>query len=161
MNNPPSSILVGTDLSDCSGSAVETAVWYAKTFPETKITVVTVFDPTPFVAPVAIAGPTEMFDSAADEMKKTLESALVEVKKQFGADADRVETMVLRHHSPGDAVAELASERDADLVIVGSHGRTGLSRVLLGSVAERIVRLSHGPVLVVRPTDDKRESKPR
>lgn len=153
MNNPPSSILVGTDLSDCSGSAVETAVWYAKTFPTVKVTVVTVFDPTPFVAPVAIAGPTEMFDSAADEMRKTLESALIEVKKQFGDATERVETMVLRHHSPGDAVAELATEKGIDLVIVGSHGRTGLSRVLLGSVAERIVRLASGPVLVVRPED--------
>jgi nucleotide-binding universal stress UspA family protein len=52
---------------------------------------------------------------------------------------------------PSEEIARLASEIDADLIVVGTHGRRGLSRLLLGSVAEGIVRLGPCPVLVVRP----------
>lgn len=51
---------------------------------------------------------------------------------------------------PGREVADYAQENQADLIILPSHGRTGLSRLLIGSVAERIVRLAHCPVLVLR-----------
>lgn len=50
----------------------------------------------------------------------------------------------------GHAVADFAAEQKADLVVLPSHGRTGISRVLIGSTAERIVRLCHCPVLVLR-----------
>jgi len=53
--------------------------------------------------------------------------------------------------SAGEEIAQLASDLDADLVIVGTHGRRGVSRLVLGSVAERAVRLAPCPVLVVRP----------
>lgn len=56
----------------------------------------------------------------------------------------------VRFGNPGHEVAEYAEQIGADLIVVPSHGRTGLGRVLLGSVAERIVRLSHCPVLVLR-----------
>jgi len=52
---------------------------------------------------------------------------------------------------PSEEIARLASELDADLIVVGTHGRRGLSRLLLGSVAEGTVRLAPCPVLVVRP----------
>ena len=51
---------------------------------------------------------------------------------------------------PGREVADFAESRHADLIVLSSHGRTGLSRLLIGSVAERIVRLAHCPVLVLR-----------
>ncbi len=51
---------------------------------------------------------------------------------------------------PGQGVAEYAQQINADLVVISSHGRTGLKRLLIGSVAERVVRLSHCPVLVLR-----------
>ncbi len=51
---------------------------------------------------------------------------------------------------PGYRVADFAKRISADLIVMPSHGRTGLFHVLLGSVAERIVRLSHCPVLVLR-----------
>ncbi len=51
---------------------------------------------------------------------------------------------------PGQAITELASELKADLIVLPSHGRTGLKRLLIGSVAERVVRLAHCPVLVLR-----------
>jgi nucleotide-binding universal stress UspA family protein len=51
---------------------------------------------------------------------------------------------------PGTEIADLAKERDAGLIVISSHGRTGMNRLLLGSVAERVVRLAPCPVLVLR-----------
>jgi nucleotide-binding universal stress UspA family protein len=51
---------------------------------------------------------------------------------------------------PGHEVAEFAQREGADLIVMPSHGRRGLSRLLIGSVAERVVRLAHCPVLVLR-----------
>lgn len=51
---------------------------------------------------------------------------------------------------PADAVVRVAEEEQVDLIVLGSHGRTGLSRLLMGSVAEAIVRKAHCPVLVYK-----------
>ena len=51
---------------------------------------------------------------------------------------------------PGHAIARRAEELGADMIVLPSHGRTGLSHLLIGSVAERVVRLAHCPVLVLR-----------
>lgn len=51
---------------------------------------------------------------------------------------------------PGHVITDLASEASADLIVIPSHGRTGVKRLLLGSVAERVARLAHCPVLVLR-----------
>jgi nucleotide-binding universal stress UspA family protein len=51
---------------------------------------------------------------------------------------------------PGRVITDLAGEIEADLIVIPSHGRTGMKRLLLGSVAERVVRLAHCPVLVLR-----------
>ena len=56
----------------------------------------------------------------------------------------------VRLGDPGQVSCERAEELEAELIVVGSHGRTGLTRMLLGSVAERVVRLAHCPVLVVK-----------
>ncbi|RMF43280.1 MAG: universal stress protein [Planctomycetota bacterium] len=56
----------------------------------------------------------------------------------------------VRLGDPGKVAAQRAEELHAELVIVGSHGRTGLSRMVLGSVAERVTRLAHCPVLVIK-----------
>jgi nucleotide-binding universal stress UspA family protein len=51
---------------------------------------------------------------------------------------------------PAHGIADFAAEKKADLIVIPSHGRTGLTRLLIGSVAERVVRLAHCPVLVLR-----------
>ena len=52
--------------------------------------------------------------------------------------------------APAEEIAELASKIDADLIVLPSHGRSGLARLMIGSVAERVVRMAHCPVLVLR-----------
>lgn len=56
----------------------------------------------------------------------------------------------VRLGDPGQVSAERAEELKADLIVIGSHGRTGLTRLVLGSVAERVTRLAHCPVLVMK-----------
>ena len=58
---------------------------------------------------------------------------------------------------PGGQMTSIAKERDAGLIVISSHGHTGLSRLLLGSVAERVVRLSRCPVLVLRGGEEGSE----
>jgi nucleotide-binding universal stress UspA family protein len=57
----------------------------------------------------------------------------------------------IRHGSPATEIAQLAADLDADLVVVGSHGRHGVERLLLGSVADKVSRLARCPVWIVRP----------
>jgi universal stress protein A len=59
---------------------------------------------------------------------------------------------------PADAIVRAAEEREADLIVMGTHGRTGLQHVLLGSVAEKVVRLAPCPVLTVRHREKTRNA---
>ncbi len=65
----------------------------------------------------------------------------------------------VRLGDPGQVASDRAEELGADLIIVGSHGRTGLTRLVLGSVAERVTRLAHCPVLVVKLLPKKEEAR--
>ena len=82
----------------------------------------------------------------AERIRHALESMTEQIPEaQFG----NVQLDV-RLGDPGQVVTDLADELDAELVVLGSHGRTGLTRLVLGSVAERVTRLAHCPVLVVK-----------
>lgn len=68
----------------------------------------------------------------------------------------KVDAMALTREGPiTEAILETAKERKADLIFMGTHGRSGLARMVLGSVAESVLRQSHVPVMVVR-----RETRP-
>jgi universal stress protein A len=87
-----------------------------------------------------------------------LEARLVEeMSSQLGVIADEVRAQgvaanaVVRVGHPSSEVVEAARRDDIDFIVMGTHGRTGLMHVLLGSVAERVVRHAPCPVTVVRP----------
>ena len=73
-----------------------------------------------------------------------------------GRDGVNVERRVL-HGSPFVSIARIAKEEDVDIIVMGTHGRSGLKHILIGSVAEKVVRKSPCPVLVVRPPDARFE----
>jgi len=58
---------------------------------------------------------------------------------------------------PGNEIAAFAERLKADLIVMPSHGRSGLTRLLIGSVAERVLRLAHCPVLILRGLSGKRQ----
>ena len=66
--------------------------------------------------------------------------------------------VVVRVGLPWEEIVRLAAEERADMIVMGTRGRTGLDRLLLGSVAERVIRRAPCPVLTVRPDTDEQES---
>ncbi|MBS0205496.1 MAG: universal stress protein [Planctomycetes bacterium] len=81
-------------------------------------------------------------------MKAQVDSAEQQLIAVAGADAIRCVTVGF----PVEEIMKYAKEHDIDLLVVGTHGHTGLSHLLLGSVAEKLVRLASCPVLTVHPT---------
>lgn len=92
--------------------------------------------------------PGEMWETV-DQRTRTdhVEKAL---RKSLSDDAYTDITIEILFGDPGHAIARRAAELEADLIVLPSHGRTGLAHLLIGSVAERVVRLAHCPVLVLR-----------
>lgn len=88
-------------------------------------------------------------DFLGDRREDASEEMLEEVTDLSGADDVEFRTEI-RVGKPAREVVRFAEEHDVDQIIVGNHGRSGVSRVLLGSVAERIVRRAPVPVTVVR-----------
>lgn len=89
-----------------------------------------------------------MSEELAEQIESAARSALEAVQaraRRSGLDV----TAVLRRGSPWREIVAFAKESKADLVVMGTHGRRGLSRLLLGSVAERVIRTSPCPVLTV------------
>jgi nucleotide-binding universal stress UspA family protein len=78
-------------------------------------------------------------------------TALEQVERRTSGDAS-VETDLVEG-SPAREITNYATDNPADIVVMGTHGRSGMDRLLLGSVAERVVRSSPVPVLTVRVTD--------
>lgn len=94
--------------------------------------------------------PPEFYVQNEAESRLALQSVL---KPEWGTPASV--DHVVRWGDPVDAVVAHASEHAIDLVVIATHGRTGLSHVLLGSVAERIVRHAPCPVLTIRERSSK------
>jgi nucleotide-binding universal stress UspA family protein len=155
----PKIIVVGVDYSETSELALAHALEIACTGPRAEVHVVHVastFHPivgvehTPETMP-PVPKPDETLRELGDHVDRRLELFV----NQREASSPLPERVVLhvRYDAPAQEIAELARDFDAHLVIVGTHGRRGLSRMLLGSVAEGVVRLSPCPVLVVRPRE--------
>jgi nucleotide-binding universal stress UspA family protein len=83
---------------------------------------------------------------------KTAMEVTAKLQNVAAARGLALETMVLRG-KPDEAIVKAAQAKQADLIILGSHGRTGLRRLLMGSVAERVIGQAHCPVLVVKRQD--------
>jgi nucleotide-binding universal stress UspA family protein len=83
-----------------------------------------------------------------NDLIKAAEKRMAEQKQKLAADGSVVETVVITGR-PASAIVEQASAGTFDLIVMGTHGRTGLSHALLGSVAERVVQKAPCPVLTV------------
>jgi nucleotide-binding universal stress UspA family protein len=83
------------------------------------------------------------------KLKEKLAARLEETAQRLRARGGEIHTLLV-DGSPGREIAEVAAQRGFDLIVLATHGRTGLSRFTLGSVAERTVRSSSVPVLTLR-----------
>jgi nucleotide-binding universal stress UspA family protein len=135
------SILVATDYSRGSEHALETAVALATRF-GARLLLLHVFEDS------AYAFPFPLPDGIREAAAKHLHDAVAGLRTRM-LDVSGV----LREGLAADQICSVASDLSVDLVVVGSQGRRGLPRFVLGSVAERVVRLSTVPVLTVHPSD--------
>ncbi len=104
------------------------------------------FEAPPYFTEGMIEDLHRQFSEAAREAEHSLTSF---VNSTLGEAARSVEIRVVEG-TPGDAIQKMAADVRADLIVMGTHGRTGLDRWMLGSVAERVLRQSPVPVLTVR-----------
>ena len=141
------SIVVATDGSKYSAAAASEAIGIAKRN-NSKLTVLA-------VVPADIAMPTDIDfaalqrDKLADQDMQMAEKnakAVKEAAQKAGVDAQAF----VMSGKPADAIIEIAKDKSADLIVVGSHGRTGLDRLLMGSVTERVIVISSCAVLAVK-----------
>lgn len=139
---PP--ILVAVDYSDASRKALDAAVQLAEDLDET-IVMVHALAPLPKVRPGGRQDPISALKAeiGADEARELATTWAAQARKRVD-----VETVALEGKAV-DVVLEEARKRKATLIVVGSHGRSGIKRAVLGSVAEAIVRASKVPVVVV------------
>ncbi|MDZ7702188.1 MAG: universal stress protein [Halobacteriales archaeon] len=89
------------------------------------------------------------WEGIGDMLRDEGESAIAAIRSLAEEAGIPVETDI-REGSPSREIVRYAEEQDCDLVVMGTHGRGGIDRLLLGSVAERVVRASEVPVLTVR-----------
>jgi nucleotide-binding universal stress UspA family protein len=91
------------------------------------------------------------------QARRALERVAERVRRRFGAKV-QVEAHVLTAGSAHDAICKFARTLNADLIVIATHGRTGMPHLLLGSVAERVLRHAHRPVLSVPVSRGSRRS---
>ena len=138
-------ILVPIDGSAQSDDALEHAL---AEFGDDDITVFNVIDPVDagYSSPVAIPGGSEeWYENAKAESQALFEEAQ-EVADEYGITLDTATEL----GRPARTIVEYADDEGYDHIVMGSHGREGVSRILLGSVAETVVRRATMPVTVVR-----------
>lgn len=138
-------VLACTDFSPSSERAVHVAGEIARRF-DAWVTLVHVYDLVPGLEVLL-----EAREAHPDHSFEAVVTAKLELlRKEVLADVPAT-SKVVRDKSVVTAIVDLANSSEVDLIVLSTHGRTGVTRLLLGSVAERVVRHASAPVLVVRP----------
>jgi nucleotide-binding universal stress UspA family protein len=143
------SILVPTDFSECARHAVPFAAELARLL---GARVICLYVVEPVVQPVGWTPMAEPMPAAelGERLEETAARDLPAFSKSEEFAGLEVED-VIAHGEPAAEIVRVAEERGAGLIVISSHGRTGIGRILFGSTAESVVRHARCPVLVVKP----------
>ncbi len=139
-------ILVATDFSEIATRALAYATELAK---RTSSGLVVVYADTFLPPPIFTS---TQLESVAEGIARSKEKTRVELDKYVAAnvgDGVRYQSRVIEDY-PASGIVKTADEVDADVIVMGTHGRSGLNRMMLGSVAERVLRMTSRPLLTVR-----------
>ena len=142
-------IVVGVDLSETGDHALWHAVQLARSLPEGELHVTHVITTDPGLHDA------RKLAEIADELRPRLEELRKHVTTRCAPPAGEapfhVDTVFhIRIGKPAAAIHQVAVDVDADVIVVGTHGRSGVEKLILGSVAEELVRTARVPVLVAR-----------
>jgi nucleotide-binding universal stress UspA family protein len=141
-------ILIATDGSDLADRAASQGLELAQLL-DAKVTAVTVTEPwTAVVTGEAAFGfPRTDYEKSANETAAGILARVAEMAKAAGLQCA---TVHITDHFPDEGIIAAAKDNGSDLIVMASHGRRGIARFLLGSVASRVLALSPVPVLVCR-----------
>jgi len=147
-------ILHATDFSEHSQAALEFASSLASKLDE-ELLIAHVTYPAEFASAVEADVGVGAYPLAGAPLSKSeLEERNLALKKQLEATTPTLPDVAHRHvlleGDPADSIVELAKEMNVDQIVMGSHGRQGLSRLLMGSVAELVIRRASCPVTIVK-----------
>ena len=146
LKSKPSRILAAIDGSDVSLNAAAYAITLAKNN-NAEIIVINVVDLSSIFKMLPPDTKKQLIDIGRQEASRMLDN-VSDMAKQDGL---RIKTEIIESAIPAaDAIIKYAREKNIDLIVVGTKGRSGMSKVLLGSVASKVVTYSPCPVLVVR-----------
>jgi nucleotide-binding universal stress UspA family protein len=138
-------ILCASDLSPASEPAWVTAQRLGRLF-GAEVLLLHVIPPVPI--PMEGYFPPRLYQELVTGARREAEASLAAVVAGVAGPSPKVRSQVLEG-SPAARIVDVAAEEGADLIVVGTHGRTGLDRVLLGSVADRVLRTAKCPVVTV------------
>lgn len=142
-------IMVTTDLSAASYSAMEYASWLAK---KEKAGVI-VFYSVDNLPAVAYHTVDLTFDKFREEILSYERTRLKDLAESYKSYFPGKFQTVITEGNAAQSIVQYANEHHIDMIVMSTHGRTGLQHVLLGSVAERVVRTASCPVLTVKSTE--------
>ena len=151
---PIKKIVCPTDFSEASYEAINAAGELAFHF-GSELCVLHVVSPVPLV-PMGPEPSGFNVSSYEQELEASSKKSLEEIVNQLEWKELKVRLIVLRG-SAADEIVRVAEEEKADLIVIATHGRTGLDRLIFGSVAEKVVRLAKCPVLTVTSRPGKGE----
>ena len=140
-------ILIATDGSELAGRAVTAGFGLAKAL-GARVTVVTVTEPwsAMVIGEPALVFPLDDYEKAAAENANRILAGVAGEAREAGVACETVHASDF----PAEGIIATAKDRNCDLIVMASHGRRGLSKVILGSQASRVLALSTVPVLICR-----------
>jgi nucleotide-binding universal stress UspA family protein len=141
-------VLIATDGSELAQKAVAHGFALAKAL-EARVTVVTVTDiyPTGPYSPIPLPSMIEHYEAAAALSAANILSSVSDVATKRGVSCA---TMHVKDQTPAQGILDAARQHACDLIVIASHGRRGMARLLLGSQAQKVMTLSTLPVLICR-----------
>jgi len=140
-------ILHATDFSKSSARALNEAVKLAKQN-RAELLIVHVIEPTPYVAGEEFGG-EQIYIKLEDMNKRDAEASMAKLIQRLKKSKVKARGLLLMG-SPHDQIVKDARSKKADMIVIGTHGRTGLSKLFMGSVAGKVVSLATCPVVTVR-----------
>ena len=141
-------LLVPVDESPMSYAAAEQALSLAKDL-NCPVTIMSVIAVDPFVG-VDFYKVAPAFTDYFMQAEQNAQNRLAEIQQSFSREGISVDTKIIRGVAASEGIVQIANEIGADLIIMGSHGRTGVKKMMLGSVAQNVLTQSPVPVLIVK-----------
>jgi universal stress protein A len=140
-------ILYATDYSKASDRALEEAINLAKQN-KAELLVVHVLEPIPYGGGEEFGG-AELYARLEDAAKREAQTSMAKLMRRVQRSKAKAKSLLLRG-SAHDQIVRAAKNKKIDMIVIGTHGRTGLSKFFMGSVAAKVVSAATCPVVTVR-----------